>query len=248
MNLKLKDKIVLITGSSYGIGKVIARRFLDEGSKVILTSRKTISKKHMPNNSTFLRVDFQKSTSVERLKNIIKKKFKKIDILICNVGGGKGTRDLIIKKKDWNLSFNKNFITFYNSFNILYSLIDKKNGSIIAISSIAGLETLNAPTEYSVSKTSLISYCKNLSKKLKSGIRINVISPGNVYMKGNNWDKKLKKDKFSVLKYIKNNVPLNRFASPDEIANLALFLSSDLSSFIHGSNIIIDGGQTNKIS
>ena len=182
MNLKLKEKIVLITGSSYGIG--------------------------------------------------------------C----WKGTKDLIIKKKDWNLSFNKYFITYYNSFNIPYSLIDKKKGSIIAISSIAGLETLNAPTEYSVSKTSLVSYCKNLSKKLKSGIRINVISPGNVYMKGNNWDKKLKKDKSSVLKYIKNNVPLNRFASPDEIANLALFLSSDLSSFIHGSNIIIDGGQTNKIS
>ena len=80
------------------------------------------------------------------------------------------------------------------------------------------METLNAPIEYSVSKKTLSSYCKNLSKRITSGLRINVVSPGNILMKGNNWDEKLKSNKKQVLNYIKNNVPLKRFGSPDDIA------------------------------
>ena len=138
-------------------------------------------------------------------------------------------------------------MTFYHSFNNFFDLIDKKDGSIIAISSIAGLETLNAPIEYSVSKKTLSSYCKNLSKKITSGLRINVVSPGNILMKGNNWDKKLKTNRKQVLNYIEDNVPLKRFGSPDDIANVVLFLSSKKSKFINGSNIIVDGGQTSNI-
>ena len=145
MNLNFKNKIVLITGSTYGIGSVIANRFLKEGADVIITGRKKIKDIKIKSNLSFYKVDFEKELSVQNVKKKIKKKFKKIDILICNVGTGTGTRDIIIKKKDWNKSFNRNFMTFYYSFNNFFDLIDKKNGSIIAISSIAGLETLNAP-------------------------------------------------------------------------------------------------------
>ena len=79
----------------------------------------------------------------------------------------------------------------------------------------------------------------------KLGIRINAIAPGNIMFKGSVWDKKMKINKFETKKYIKNFVPLQKFATPENISDLCLFLASDKSSFINGSIIVADGGQTN---
>ena len=78
-------------------------------------------------------------------------------------------------------------------------------------------------------------------------MRINLVSPGNILMQGNNWYKKLSKDKKKVLQYINNNVPMKKFGKPEDVANAVLFLSSNFSSFISGSNLIVDGGQTNRL-
>ena len=83
-----------------------------------------------------------------------------------------------------------------------------------------------------------------MSLKYGNIIRVNTISPGNILSPGGTWDKKIKKDRVVVKKYIQSNVPANRLGSPEEIAYLALFLSSSKASFINGSNIVIDGGQT----
>ena len=78
----------------------------------------------------------------------------------------------------------------------------------------------------------------------KNNIRINAVSPGNIYFKNGNWDHKIKKNKKEVTNYIKNNVPLNKFGTTKNVADIVMFLSSELSSFTTGANIIIDGGQT----
>lgn len=246
MDLKLKNRIVLITGSSKGIGKIIAKKYLEEGCKVISTGRSKIKKKNIP-NFFYYQVDFEKLKSVEKLKKKLKKKFKKIDILVGNIGNGVGSKDILINTNDWTKSFSNNFKSFFNAFNILYSMINQKEGSIIAISSITGFEALKAPIEYSVSKAAINAYCKCISKKLRPGMRVNVISPGNILMEGNTWYKKLKNHKRKTINYINNNVPMKKFGKPEDIANAALFLSSKLSSFTSGSNLIIDGGQTSKL-
>ena len=165
--------------------------------------------------------------------------------MINNVGSGAGTDHILIKDRDWLKSWNKNFLSFKNTFDTFYNLVKRKKGNIIAISSIAGDEFLNAPVEYSVSKNSLNYFCKNLSKKTDKNVRINIISPGNILQKGNSWDLKLKKNKKNVYQYIKSAVPLQRFATADEIANVVLFLSSSKASFIHGAKLVVDGGQLN---
>jgi 3-oxoacyl-[acyl-carrier protein] reductase len=249
MDLNLKNKITLVTGSTSGIGKSIAMGFIEEKAKVIFTGRKknfSLNNKHK-GKYIYHQTDFEKPTSITNLLKFLKNKKKKIDILVCNVGDGRGTRDMIISENDWDKSFTKNFKSFFHTFNILFEILNK-NAKILIVSSIAGIETLNAPVEYSVSKNSLIAFAKNLSKKLPKTMRINVISPGNVLIKKNSWDIKLKKNKTKIMKYIKENVPLERFGTGEDISNAALFLCSDKSSFITGSNLVIDGGQTNKLT
>ena len=112
------------------------------------------------------------------------------------------------------------------------------------ISSIAGINYLGAPTDYSIAKSSLITLCKNLSYKLSPQIRVNVVAPGNIIFENGSWDKKLKEDMESINAIIKNNVPLQRFGKPEEVASLVTFVSSEKAQFITGSVLVVDGGQT----
>ena len=127
-------------------------------------------------------------------------------------------------------------------------MMEKKSGSIVFISSIAGMEVIGAPIHYSVAKAALISFSKNLSKKVaNNNIRVNTICPGNIYFENGTWDYKLKENKGKVIAMLEHSVPLNRFASPEEIADLVMFISSNKMSFMTGSCLVIDGGQTVSI-
>ena len=124
-------------------------------------------------------------------------------------------------------------------------MLEKSKGCFLFISSITGLEAFGAPTDYSTAKTAIIALAKNMARKLASeNIRVNVIAPGNVYFKGGSWDKKIQQGKKLVDEIIKSTVPMNRFATPQEIADCAVFLCSDRASFITGTTLVVDGGQT----
>ena len=123
-------------------------------------------------------------------------------------------------------------------------MIEESNGVVLFISSIAGMEVIGAPTDYSTAKAAIIALAKNMSRKVAPNIRVNVISPGNVYFDGSSWDKKIKQNKKQINEMIKTKVPMNRFATPSDIASSAVFLCSDKASFITGATLVIDGGQT----
>ena len=135
--------------------------------------------------------------------------------------------------ENFKKSFESNFFSFVNLINSYSEIFNEKKVKIIVISSIAGLKSIDAPVEYSVAKSALIFYAKLISKKLiKKGISINIISPGNILMKNNNWFNKIRKNKKKVLNYIRKNVPSGNFVKPEEIFNIC------------ESNIVIDGGQS----
>ena len=105
-----------------------------------------------------------------------------------------------------------------------------------------------APTTYAIAKSTLNSYVRHASKSLtKDNIILNCVAPGNVFFKGGVWDKNLKKNKNYYKKYIKTEVPENRLAHPEEIANLVVYLCSEKSTFINGSILNIDGGQNKSL-
>ena len=169
-----------------------------------------------------------------------------MDFLVCNVGSGK-----IIKKKsgtaqEWQRMLEKNL---FSSIIVIENFLKyfKKNIKIICISSVSGSYISKAPIEYIVSKSALNTYVKKKSKLIGENNTINCLAPGNILFKGGRWEKKLKMNNNSVMKQIKENVPLNRFGKTSEIANLVSFICSDYSNFLNGSVISIDGGQNLNI-
>ena len=123
-------------------------------------------------------------------------------------------------------------------------MLKETKGVLLFVSSIAAIEAFGAPTDYSTAKSAVIALAKNIARKLAPDVRVNVVAPGNVYFKGGSWDDKINKDQARVDELIKNTVPMNRFSTPEEIADSVLFLCSVRASFITGATLVVDGGQT----
>jgi len=247
MELNLKEKTVLVTGSSKGIGKKIAELFLEQGCNVVFNGRhEAILKQITKNNpnTSYCVADVTKISNCKKLVSHTKKKWGKLDILICNVGNGKSVPPGNEKTSDWERIFGLNFFATTNMIEESKTLLSKSSGSIVCISSITGVENTGASIPYSVAKSALNFYVKCASKPLaKQNIRINAVAPGNIYFKGSVWEKKLKNNPSKVRKMLKNHVSLNQFGRPEDIANTVLFLTSQKSSFVTGSIFVIDGGQ-----
>jgi len=258
MDLHLTEKVVFISGSGQGLGKGIAEGFLEENAKVIISdnndlllkeTEKELVSKYGKSRIFSLLGDL---TNDNDISNCIEKSiehFGRIDFLIANLGSGRSTPDWNPTELEWTRTMDLNFNGARKLTNkVVPFMINNGGGSIIYISSIAGVEVIGAPISYSVAKAGLISYSKNLSFKLaQNRIRVNTICPGNIYFKGGTWDIKSKENIQEINKMLKEKVPVMRFTTPNEIANIVLFLSSDRASFITGSNIIADGGQTVSI-
>ena len=248
MNLGLRNKVVIIVGGTYGIGSKLVIDFLKEGSIVHVLSRnnKPINNYKFKYKAklNYYKCDANNELDLRKALKKIVKTSNQIDILIHNVGNGSGERLGIQSKTEWDISWNINFETALNVCRFFTDEILNSKGSILFISSIAGIEEIGAPTSYSVAKSALITYAKVLSHKLAPNARVNLIAPGNILTKGGMWDKKLKNEPDFVYKMLNEKVPLNCFGLPEDVSNLALFISSNKANFITGSCFIVDGGQT----
>jgi len=235
-------KTYLIAGASRGLGKFLAESYSRLGNKVICISKN----KKITNKKSFnYKVDLSQYSKTIKFFRKLEKKFKKIDYLISCVGKS-NFKSREVNFKEWQEAFNDNLFSNVNLINSYIKIFKKKsaNSKIILISSIAGSKIIDAPISYSTSKAALNYYCKHQAKILsKSKIKINAISPGNILLKGNVWDKKIKKNKIETLSYIKKNVPLNGFCKPEYIKDMCDYLLSSSGDFITGSNFTIDGGQ-----
>ena len=249
MDLKLKGKNALITGSSKGIGYAIATLLHKEGCNVTINGRNNETlKKTITSFNERIHSCAADVTSVDDCNTLIKETINKwgsIDIIVCNVGSGTSVKPGDENFEEWQKVFLNNFYSAVNVIEAAKNELSKSGGSIVCISSIAGMESTGAPVTYSVSKSALNAYVKNISKPLaKLGIRINAVVPGNIIFEGSVWTKKLSENPQDVEKMLKNEVAMQRFGKPQEIANFVVFLCSEKSSFATGSLFVVDGGQT----
>jgi 3-oxoacyl-[acyl-carrier protein] reductase len=253
MNLNLNSKKVLITGSSRGIGLAVAESFLQEGAKTCLVSRgskalfeneKRLQGIYGLENIFACKCDCTNVESLNSLKNEVESRWNGLDIVIVNVGDGQSVSDALPSDEQWQSIWNSNFESALQTARIFLPMLEESQGVLLFVSSIAGVEAFGAPTDYSTAKTAIIALSKNMARKLAPNVRVNVIAPGNVYFKGGSWDKKIQQDKKRVDEIIKITVPMNRFATPQEISDSVVFLCSDRASFITGATLVVDGGQT----
>lgn len=241
----LSNKLVLITGASRGIGKAIAETFASNGARLILTGRNKDSldklilnlQPHAEGHLSFT-MDVQNFDSIKGLFDELLRNKLLIDVLVNNAGIMKDSTLQIVKSSVVEETYQTNvFGTIYPSQFALKAFIRKRKGSIINLSSIIGTNGNSGQTIYSSSKSAIIGFTKSLSKEVASlNIRVNAIAPGYIDTELNN-----KLDETIYDKTI-NSIGMKRMGMPYEIANVALFLASDLSTYVTGQIIGVDGG------
>ncbi len=256
MDLGLSGRCVVVTGSSRGIGFEIAREFLREGARVTITGRDEVRLQAAaaalaPHGSPVALVaDFSAGEGeVRRVLVNAKERMGGLDIIVANVGSGTGKRGLDAGEKEWQRVLGENLLSAVLATREAVSLMPQNGGAVVLISSIAGIEALSTPLAYATAKAGIIALGKTLSRELgPRGIRVNVVSPGNVLHPGGSWEKRRAADPGGVDSYIKAEVPLGRFGTPLDIASAVVFLASDkVAGFVTGTNLVVDGGQTRAI-
>jgi len=242
----LEGKTALITGASRGIGKAIASRFAIEGASIAITNivedeefMNTIDeiKAHNVNIKGYISnaSSFEDS---QRVVNEIIRDFGKIDILVNNAGITKDTLLMRMSEGQWDTVIAVNLKSVFNLTKaVLQTMLRQKNGSIINMSSIVGVSGNAGQSNYSASKAGILGFTKSVAKELGSrNIRCNSIAPGFILTEmTENLPPDIKSDWI-------NKIPLKRGGTAEDVANTALFLASDLSSYITGQTIHVCGG------
>ena len=247
MHFKFNKKLVLVTGSTKGIGFDVALRFLNYGAKVIITGRKLSRKnkdKVKGKDYVFLKANFKNTVETKKILNQLKNKKLFPDIIVNNVGGNENLKNPLCKIKDWQDVININLLTAIeiNNFFIPY-MKKKKWGRICHISSISALENQGHPA-YCAVKAAINAYVKSVGRYLsKYKIIMNCVMPGAVLTENGYWDVVRKKNRGIYKNFIKNRMAIQRLGSPSEISNFVIFSCSNYASFSVGSAFLVDGGQ-----
>ena len=244
----LKNKTAVITGCSKGIGKKILEIFSSNGANIFACTRNINDefknhledlKKKFNNEIIPIQFNLNEESEIKKASNEILLSKKKIDILINNAATIHSAIFQMTSMKKLKEIFEINFFsqTLFTQY-ILKSMIKNKSGSIVYISSSSALDGNEGRSAYSSTKSAIIAQAKVLSRELGvHNIRVNTIAPGLT-----NTDMMKDNTPVELIKEFKSRISLKRIANPEEIANVALLLSSDLSSYITGQVIRVDGG------
>ncbi|AEO08698.1 3-oxoacyl-[acyl-carrier protein] reductase [Buchnera aphidicola str. Ak (Acyrthosiphon kondoi)] len=235
-------KTVLITGANRGIGKAIAKKFINKGIQVIGTSTTQDGVKniedYLKGNGFGFILNLKNTDSItETIKEIYKKKYS-IDILINNAGIKEDNLLVKMKNKEWNDVIKTNLSSiFYLVKSVIRPMIKKKQGRIITIGSVIAYTGNKGQVNYSASKSGLVGFHKSLALEVASkGITVNIVSPGLIKTDFTNTLSSIQNQKYI------SNIPMKRLGNPEEIADAVIFLSSKKASYITGHTLHINGG------
>ena len=242
----LEGKKALITGSSRGIGRGIVEKYLSEGAEVWgLCSKPSAAKSEIEqfakdHNTVFHEINADVGNA-EQLTEVVKSALQEaggFDVLINNAGITRDTLSFRMKADDWNDVLRINLTSAFLICQIISNdMIRKRKGSIINMASIVGIHGGAGQVNYAASKGGLIAYSKSLAKEVGSrGVRVNCIAPGFI---DTDMTKAVNEE---IRKGWVEAIPLKRAGTTEDVANAALFLGSDMSTYITGQVLGIDGG------
>lgn len=242
----LQDKVALITGASRGIGKAIALRLAAEGADIAFTDlRNDENMQALVKELESLGVKAKGYASnaadteeTARTVAAVAEDFGRIDILVNNAGITKDGLLLRMTEDQWDAVINVNLKSVFNFTKAVAPIMSsQRSGSIISLSSVVGVSGNAGQTNYSASKAGIIGFTKSVAKEFgKRGIRANAIAPGFIIT---DMTAQLSEE---VRKEWASKIPLHRGGTPEDVANVCLFLASELSSYVSGQVIHVCGG------
>jgi len=248
VDLELTGKVVLVTGSSFGIGLAIARSLAAEGATVVLNGREQARLAavagELPGAVAFA-ADVRDPAACQALAAQVLAHHGRLDGLVCNVGSGASVPPGQETPEEWRRVLDLNLHAATQMVWAAGEALAATRGCVVCISSICGLEALGCPVAYAGAKAALESFVRNAARPLgRKGVRINSIAPGNILFPGSVWERKRREDPAAVDAMLARDVPLSRLGAPEDVARLATYLISPLAGFITGATHVVDGGQT----
>ncbi|MFD3001737.1 3-oxoacyl-[acyl-carrier-protein] reductase [Pontibacter toksunensis] len=242
----LEGKVALVTGASKGIGRAIAQKFVEMGAQVAFTYLSSVEKGQAleqelsadGGKAKGYRSDAADNTQAEQLVEDVVKEFGKLDIVVNNAGITRDGLLMRMSEEQWDAVMNTNLKSVFNVTKAATKhMMRAKSGSLINITSVVGIKGNAGQANYAASKAGIIGFTKSVALELGSrNIRCNAIAPGFIEteMTGE-LDQK-------VVDEWRKAIPLKRGGSPEDVANAAVFLASDQSSYISGQVLQVDGG------
>ena len=252
MDLGLKDKRVIVTGGSRGIGRQTALLLADEGASVAIVARGEADLREVVatiegrgGKACAITADLANEAEVARAFALAETTIGSCDVLINNAGGslGAGTFDTVDAEK-WAAVMDLNLTSAVNMSRMaVASMKARAGGAIVHIGSICGREyCTSAP--YLAAKAALGALTKEMAIDLgKFGIRVACVAPGSIMFPGGSWDRRRKEKPDMIDRMLRDELPWGRFGTPEEVAQVAVFLASPRASWVTGSTVVVDGAQ-----
>jgi 3-oxoacyl-[acyl-carrier protein] reductase len=242
----LEGKVAIVTGASRGIGKAIAREFVSQGAQVAFTYRSSDEKARAleeelsaaGGTARGFKSDAANMAEAETLVKDVVEAFGKVDIVVNNAGITDDTLMLRMSEDQWDRVLNVNLKScFALTKAVLRTMLKARSGSIINVSSVVGVQGNAGQANYAASKAGILGFTKSVALELGSrNIRCNAIAPGFIET-----EMTAALDEVTVQGW-REAIPLKRGGSPEDVAQLCTFLASDMSSYITGQTIHVDGG------
>ena len=248
MDLGLTDKVAIVTGGSRGIGRSIALALAAEGCRVAICARTeeplraTEAELAERTDALGIVADVSQADDIERLVQETVDRFGRLEILVNNAGvrGSDDTDDI------WNAIYESNLLAAARATrSAVPHMRAAGGGSVVHITSIYGRES-GGPLAYNAIKSAMNSHAKAMALELAPDIRVNAVAPGSVAFPGGSWGRRLEEDPEGMAKFLAENIPMGRFGTPEEIANVVVFLCSEQASWVTGACINVDGGQSHS--
>ena len=249
MDLNLKNKKVLIVGASKGIGRGIVNGFARENTNLVLVARtesllQEVEKEALENGAitcTYVVEDIMKCDTKKFAYDLLAR-YKEFDVVIHNVGGSLVSRDHLAGAEEWEYALKFNALASIDMNSVLIPpMIERGSGRVLHISSISAVMLRGNPL-YASAKAFLNAYVTTVGRQLApTGVLLCSVMPGAVAFPGSYWDKFVKEGHPRVDDFLRHHQAVNRFGTPEEIANAVVFMASDKSSFMQATNIPVDG-------
>ena len=246
MDLGLTGQVAIVTGGSRGLGFAAAKALTEEGTHVVICARgeEQLQKSARELGATAVAADVSTESGVRQVIDAAVAAYGRLDVLVNNVGVGKGAEIETTSDAEWQEAFDHTLFPAIRMTRAAVPHLRKQGGAIIIVSSIFGREAGGRMT-YNAVKAAEISLTKSLAQQLaRDRIRVVSVAPGSILFEGGSWWKRQQADPEGIARFVAQELPFGRFGKPEEVGAAIAFLASPKASWISGTTVVVDGCQS----